>query len=101
MSDKFKRRRRSGSGYRNVKLVPVEQVRSLPIGKPEMAACAAVVVVVAALVSLIWIVTQRAVQEAHADMRYRTEQMLSGQAAVIAETLRHELLVVDQSLKIL
>ncbi len=102
MSDKFKRqRRRSGTGYRNVKLIPVEQVRSLPIGKAEMAACAAVVVVVLALVALIWIVTQRAVQEARADMRYRTEQMLSGQAAVIAETMRQELLVIDQSLKVL
>jgi PAS domain-containing protein len=102
MSDKFKRRRRrSVTGYRNVKLIPVEQVRSLPIGKAEMAACAAVVVVVAALVALIWIVTQRAVQEARADMRFRTEQMLSGQAALIAETMRHELLVVDQSLKVL
>lgn len=102
MSDKFKRRRRrSGTGYRNVKLIPVEQARSLPIGKAEMAGGGAVVLVAMALVALIWIVAQRAVQEARNDLRYRTEQMLSGEAATIAETVRHELLVIDQSLKVI
>jgi PAS domain-containing protein len=102
MSDQFKRRRRrSGTGYRNVKLIPVEQAQGLPIGRPELAACGAVVLVVMALVALIWIVAHRAVQDARSDLRYRTEQMLSGEAATIAETVRHELLVIDQSLKVI
>lgn len=100
MSDQFKRRRRRNqSGYRG-KLIPVEQAKALPIGKLEMVACAMVAIVVIALITLIWIVSNRAIREQRADVVYRTEQMLTAQAATIAETIGHELLLIDQSLKI-
>jgi PAS domain-containing protein len=100
MSDQFKRRRRRNtSGYRG-KLIPVEEAKSLPIGKLEMAACVGVAIVVIALISLVWIVSNRAIREQRADVIYRTEQMLSAQAATIAETIGYELLLTDQSLKI-
>jgi hypothetical protein len=100
MSDQFKRRRRGNiAGYRG-KLIPVEQATALPIGKAEILACAGVSMIVIALIVLIWIVSNRAIREQHADVVNRTEQMLSAQAATIAETIGHEMLLIDQSLKI-
>jgi PAS domain-containing protein len=81
--------------------VPVETVRPSRIGKAELAAGAAVSVVALALVGLIWIVTLRAVDEQRAEVLDRAEQSLKGQAATIAETVGHELLLIDQSLTIL
>ncbi|HEX2939582.1 MAG TPA: hypothetical protein VHO91_00950, partial [Rhodopila sp.] len=105
MSDKFKRRnhRRSGPFRSRARpqLVPVESVQSLPIGKAEIAAVAAMSVVAAALIALIWILTQRSVADHRAQVRDRAEQFAQGQVAVIAETIRHEILIVDQSLSIL
>jgi PAS domain-containing protein len=71
------------------------------MGKIEIAACAGVAVVAFALIALIWILTERAVQEQQAEIRDRAEHALSAQAATIAETIRHELLMIDQSLTIL
>jgi PAS domain-containing protein len=71
------------------------------MGKIELAACGAVAIAAAALIALIWILTMRAVQEQQADIRDRAEHALAGQAATIAETIGHELLLIDQSLTIL
>ncbi|HEY0184480.1 MAG TPA: PAS-domain containing protein [Rhodopila sp.] len=105
MSDKFKRRR-SRTGTRSTRfgprqLVPVESVRPARMGKVELAACAAVIIVATALIVLVWIVTTRAMQEQRTEIRDRTEAVLAGQAAVMAETISHELLLIDQSLIIL
>ncbi|MDR3529558.1 MAG: PAS-domain containing protein [Rhodopila sp.] len=105
MSDSFKRRRRGRTGstsarFRPSQLVPVESVRPSKIGKAELAACGAVAIVAFALVALIWIVTTRAVQEQRTEIRDRAEQALIGQAATMAETIGHELLLIDQSLTI-
>ncbi len=43
----------------------------------------------------------RAVQDQRAEIRERAEHALSGQAATIAETVAHELLVIDQSLTVI
>jgi PAS domain-containing protein len=104
MSDKLKRRRRTGSTSGRFKpslLIPVEPAGPKSIGKAEMAACGAVAIVAIALVALVWIVTMRAVQEQRAEVLDRAEQSLVGQTAAIAETIRYELLTVDQSLTII
>lgn len=66
-----------------------------------MAASGAVLVVALALIALIWIVTGRTVQEQNAEIRDRAEQTLVGQAATTAETISHELLLIDQSLSVI
>lgn len=104
MSDKFKRRRRTGSTsarFKPAQIVPVESVRPATIGKAEVAAGGAVSIVALALIALIWIVTGRAVQEQNAEIRDRAEQVLVGQAATMAETIGHELSLIDQSLTII
>ncbi|HEY4174146.1 MAG TPA: PAS-domain containing protein [Rhodopila sp.] len=105
MSDKFKRRRRragsTSARFKPSQLIPVESVRSARIGRAELAACGAVGIVAIALIALIWIVTLRAVQEQRAEILGRAEQSMQGQASVMAETISHELLLIDQSLTIL
>ena len=105
MSDSFKRRRkRTGPGSSRSqppRLIPVESVRSARIGKAELAACGAVAIVGFALIALIWILTTRVMQDQRVEIRDRAEQALVGQAATMAETLAHELLLIDQSLTII
>lgn len=105
MSDTFKRRRRragaTSARFKPSQLIPAETARSNRIGKAELAACGAVAIVALALIALIWIVTTRAVQEQQAEIRDRAEQVLAGQAATIAETVGHELLLIDQSLTVI
>jgi PAS domain-containing protein len=105
MSDTFKRRRkRTGSTsarFRPPQLVPVEAAVPARIGKAELLACGAAAIVAIALIALIWIGTIRAVQEQRTEIRDRAEQALMGQAAAMAETIGHELVLVDQSLTIL
>jgi len=99
-----RRRRRTGSTsarFRPSQLVSVESARPVRIGAVELAACAAVLLVAVTLIALIWMVTDRAVQEQRATVRERAEQSLVGSAAVMAETIAHELRVIDQSLVIL
>jgi PAS domain-containing protein len=104
MSGSFKRRRRTGSTsarYKPSQLVRVETVRPGRMGKIELAACGAVAIAAAALIALIWILTIRTMQEQQAEIRDRAEHALAGQAATIAETIGHELLMIDQSLAVL
>jgi PAS domain-containing protein len=105
MSDKFKRRRRrtgsTSARFKPSQLIPAESIRPARIGRAELAACGAVVIVAVALAALIWIVTIRAVQEQRTEIRERAEQALRGQAASMAETIGHELLLIDQSLTII
>lgn len=107
MSDTFKRRRRrtgsTSARFRPSQLVPAQLDPARPnhLGKAELAACAAVAIVVIALATLIWMVTMREVQEQRGEVRDRAEQALAGEAAAIAETISHELQVIDQSLMIL
>jgi PAS domain-containing protein len=71
------------------------------MGKGELAACGAVAIAAVALIALIWMLTIRAVQEQQAEIRDRAEHTLAGQAATIAETVGHELQMIDQSLAVL
>jgi PAS domain-containing protein len=79
----------------------MEASRPARIGRAGLAAGAAVAIVAVALAVLIWIVTIRAVQDQRVEIRDRAEQALAGEAAAMAETIAHELVVIDQSLMIL
>jgi PAS domain-containing protein len=104
MSNSFKRRRKRGSGSgrsASTRLIPFESVRSPRIGRVELAASGGVALVGFVLIALIWIVTIRTEQDVRVEIRDRAEQALVGQAATIAETVMHELLLIDQSLIII
>jgi PAS domain-containing protein len=105
MSGTLKRRRkRTGSTsarFKPTQLVPFESIPPARIGKAEIAASGAIAIVALTLIALIWILTSHAVQEQQAEIRERAEQHLSGEAATIAETVGHELQMIDQSLAIL
>jgi PAS domain-containing protein len=105
MSDKFKRRRRrtgsTSARFNPSQLVPAEGGRPARVGKAELAACAGVAIVAIALIALIWIVTTRAMQEQRTEIREEAELALKGEAASMAETISHELLMIDQSLIII
>jgi PAS domain-containing protein len=97
-------RRRSGSTSTRFKpSLPVgaETDRPRPAGPGEIAAGAAIGIVAIALVALIWIVTGRAVQDQGNEVRERAETALVGQAATIAETISHEMQMIEQSLIII
>jgi PAS domain-containing protein len=105
MSDSFKRRRRrsgpGSAGYQAAQLVAADAGRPAGMGRAGIAACGAVAMVAVALLALIWMVTARTVDEQRVEIRERAERVLAGQAATIAETIAHELLVIDQSLTII
>ncbi len=98
------RRRRTGSTtrrYKPAELVPIVPRRRGNIDKPEIAAGIGVALVVGVLIALIWIVTAHGINEQLSDIRDRAERAVSAQAATLAEEIRHEMLVVDQSLIVL
>lgn len=105
MSDSFTRRRkRTGPDAARstpTRMIQVEAVRPPRIGKAELAACGAMAIIGFALIALIWILTLRTVQDQRVEIRDRAEQALVGQAATMAETFAHELLLIDQSLTII
>ncbi len=71
------------------------------MARTDFTACAAIATVAIALIALIWIITDRVVQEQQVEVRNHAELALIAQAATIAETVGHELLMIDQSLTIL
>ena len=96
-------RRRTGSTarrYRPSELVPTDNRRHR-IGPAELLASGAVATVSILLIVLIWIVANRAIQDQRTETLDRAEQNLKAHAAILAEEVRHELLLVDQSLAIL
>ena len=98
------RRRRSGSTsrrYKQTELVPIQPRRRSAVGTTEIAASIGVALVAIAIIVLIWVVTYRNINDQTASVRDRAERMVAAQAATLAEEVRHELLLVDQSLTIL
>jgi PAS domain-containing protein len=71
------------------------------VGPLEIVACGAVAVICVALISLIWINAERAIREQSDDARLRVETAVVTQAATLAAQVRHELLMIDQSLTVL
>nr|WP_294520276.1 PAS domain-containing protein [uncultured Rhodopila sp.] len=106
MSASSKRRGRHRTGSSSTRftpslVVPPETVHPAPIGAAGVAASAAVAIVALALMALIWMITSRVIQDQGAEIRERAEQSLAGQAATMAETVSHELQMIDQSLMII
>lgn len=98
------RRRRSGSTsrrYKPAELVPIQPRRRSAVGTTEIAASIGVALVAVAIIVLIWVVTYRNINDQTASVRDRAERMVAAQAATLAEEVRHELLLVDQSLTVL
>jgi len=96
------RRRRTGSTSRRYtpsELVPIDSRRRLDL--EIWLAGAGVTLVCVLLTTLIWIVAHRAIVDQHAQIRDRAEQQVIGSAAILAEEVRHELQLVDQSLAII
>ncbi len=60
-----------------------------------------IILISAALIGLIWILSARAIDDATADIRTRTEQQVSSIAFVTAREMQRELINVDQSLAII
>jgi PAS domain-containing protein len=71
------------------------------MGMAEISAAIGVTLVTIAAIVLIWVVSLRNIQEQTAEVRDRAERMVTAQAATLAEEVRHELQLVDQSLSIL
>jgi len=96
------RRRRTGSTarrYQPSQLVPHDaQPR---ISRDTILVSIAVTVVAAALITLIWMMATRAATEYRTLQREEVERGLTAQAATLAEKVKLELSVVDQSLTIL
>jgi PAS domain-containing protein len=96
-------RRRNGSTsrrYKSSELVSIDSHRQRP-GLEIWLAGAGVTLVCVLLITLIWIVAHRGIADQQAQIRERSEQQVIGSAAILAEEIRHELQLIDQSLAII
>ena len=97
-------RRRTGSTSRRYKpseLVPFQPRQRGAVRTTEVAAAVGVTLVAITLIVLIWVVSMRNINEQTAEVRDRAERMVTAQAVTLAEEIRLELAVIDQSLTIL
>ena len=102
--NKSRSRRRPGSTSRRYKpseLVPFQPRQRGAVRTTEVAAAVGVTLVAIALIVLIWVVSMRNINEQTAEVRDRAERMVTAQAVTLAEEIRLELAVIDQSLTIL
>lgn len=96
------RRRRTGSTARRYKpseLVPVSGSRRTT--REAIFAGIAVSIVCVALISLVWVMAGRSIDEHRGVLRAQVEHAMQAQAAALAESARLELLTIDQTLVIL
>lgn len=96
------RTRRVGSTARRYmpsEFVPIDQRRRM--SREAILVAVAVALVAATLITLIWILTNRSVDENRAVIREQVEQSLAAQAATLAEKVQMELNVIDQTLAVL
>ena len=96
-----RRTRPSSRRYRSAELVPVKRRRRGAIGMVEISASVGVSLAALALIVLIWVVSFRNINEQNTEVRDRMERMVTAQAITLAEQIRLELSIVDQSLSIL
>ena len=91
MSSYPRRRRRPGSTSRRTKhsaLVPTDPARR--IARDTVLAGAAVSIVAAMLIALIWIMTVRTIDDYRVTIREQAEPLLTAQAVTLAEKIRLE-----------
>jgi PAS domain-containing protein len=101
-SQRRRRRRRSSQEVtrRLAQPAPIGQ-SEFRLHATEVLASLGVLVVAAALIGLIWINASRAIDAEHSARREQVEATAAGQATVLANEVRREMLGVDQSLRIL
>lgn len=96
------RRRRTGSTARRYQPSNLVQASTQPrISRDAILTSIAAAIVAAALITLIWMVATRSAVEYRGALRQQVEQNLDAQAATLAEKVKLELQVVDQTLTIL
>jgi PAS domain-containing protein len=99
----YRRPRRTGSTarrYTPATITPAESRRPSS-GKGIRSAAAAVCVLTALLIALIWIVTSRVVDDQRIEFREGVELNLTAQASALADGVAREVLTIDQGLAIL
>src|SRR4051812_17282850 len=100
----FKRRRRR-TGSTGPRFSPAEAVRAgrvrHSIGGMEVLGVVVTAVVAGVLIVLMWVVTNRSIQDQREQVRDLAQRNLSGQAMIMARSVSLELLVIDQSLTVL
>ena len=96
-----KRRGSLGSRGRQPDLVPVKVDSETALEPMQWVAFACISVAAIALIGLLWILTQRTIDEQTAEIRGRTDQYIRSVAFVLAREVQDELALVDQSLTII
>ncbi len=96
-----RQRRRHGSPVRRTPEHLQQNRRRRRVGLAGMAAGGAVVIICIALISLIWINTERGIREQSDDTRGRVEAAITVQATTLAAQVQYDLLMIDQSLTVL
>ena len=99
-----KRRRRRRAVSAKAVAQPVRSVGGLQdfrLQPTEVLASIGVAVVAAALIILVWINASRSIASESSEIRAHIEATVSGQAVVLADEVRHEMLGVEQGLLIL
>jgi PAS domain-containing protein len=75
--------------------------RQFRLHAAEMLASLGVLVAAVTLIALIWLVEIRSIETQTNELRARAEATVSGQAVLLAEQIRHDMLGVEQSLRVL
>lgn len=102
MTQPPRRRRRTGSTARRYRPSQLVQVSAQPrVSRETILTGVAVAIVAAALTALIWLMAFHSADDHRALQREEVERNLLAQASTLAEKVRLELLVVDQSLSVL
>ena len=103
ISDRKRSRRWASRGARGRQpsLAQVGKPNPNQLGPIQWGSILAVLLISAALISLIWTLTARAIEDETADIMGRTEKQVSSIAFVLARQVQREMSLVDQSLSIL
>ena len=100
----YRRRRRRRSQHSRVVTQPLRATRTgrqVRLHAAEMLASLGVVVAGVTLIALIWLIVSRSIGAETNDLRARAEAAVSGQAVLLAEQVRRDMLGVEQSLRVL
>jgi PAS domain-containing protein len=90
-----------GARGRQPTLAEVQRAGDAPAQPVHWLAILCLMLIGAALIALIWLLTQRAIRDETADLRARTEQQVAAVAYVVALDVHGEMRMVDQSLAII
>lgn len=95
------RRHRDGSSVLRTPSQLRQSERVQRVSGAQVLGCAAVAVICVALIALIWINTERNIQEQSEEIYGRVEAMITAEDATLTAQAQHELQMIDQSLMVL